>query len=252
MSKNGHAIIVGGAGGIGSAIAHRLASDGYQITVADLHADRAQAVAASLPGDGHGAVVIDATDEAGVDAALEAIDRKTPARVLVIASGGMVTAPGQPANILHLTTAEWNKGIDFNLNAVFLCLRKFGQLRAAKRVDQARIIVIGSGLGQRPEPGLEACYAASKAAIFGLVRQAAVDFSQIGVTVNTVAPGPIATEAMLQHTTEDIRQFLAAPSVLKRLGTPEEVSAGVAYLASVDAGYVTGATLDINGGIHMH
>lgn len=252
MSANGHAIIVGGAGGIGSAVARRLASEGYQITIADLNLDHAKSLLPSFEGSGHEAVQMDVTNDASVDAALDAIEAREPARVLVVSTGGMVTPPGQMGNIATLSTADWNKSLVLNVNGVFFCLRKFAQLRGANRVDQARIIVIGSGLGQRPEPGLEGSYATSKAAIFGLVRQAAVDFSQAGITVNTIAPGPIATEAMLRYTTEEVRTSLAAPSVLKRLGTPEEVSSGVAFLASQDSGYITGTTLDINGGIHMH
>lgn len=252
MGVNGHAIIVGGAGGIGSAIARRLATDGYQITLADVNLDHARSLLPSLQGKNHDAVQMDVTSDASVDSALEAIDVRSPARVLVIASGGMVTPPGQVGNTATLSTADWNKSFTLNVSGTFFCMRKFAQLRGANPIAQSRIIVIGSGLGQRPEPGLEASYATSKAAIFGLVRQAAVDFAQTGITVNTVAPGPIATEMMIRYTSEEMRTFLAAPSVLKRLGTPEEVGAGVAYLASLEAAYVTGTTLDINGGIHMH
>lgn len=252
MSANGHAIIVGGAGGIGTAVSRRLASEGYQLTIADLNLDHAKALVSSFDGSGHEAIQMDVTSDVSVDAALDAIEARSPARVLVVSSGGMVTQPGHVAHIATLSTDDWNKSIALNLSGVFFCLRKFGQLRQANPVPQSRAIVIGSGLGQRPEPGLEASYATSKAAIFGLVRQAAVDFAQTGMTVNTIAPGPIATEIMLRFTTEEVRNILAAPSILKRLGTPEEVGSGVAFLASPEAGYITGTTLDINGGIHMH
>lgn len=251
MSVQGHAIIVGGAGGIGSAIARRLATDGYQLTIADVDLAAAQSLVSSLGSGGHDAVQIDVTDDLSVDRALDAVEARSPARVLVIASGGMVSKPGM-TNVTTMTTADWNKGIALNLNGTFFCIRKFGQQRRDAPLEHGRIIVIGSGAGQRPEAALEAVYAASKAAVMGLVRQAAVDFGPGTMTVNTVAPGPIATEAMLRYTPEDIRTLLAAPSVLKRLGTPEEVGAGVAFLASKEASYITGTTLDINGGIHMH
>lgn len=251
MSANGHAIIVGGAGGIGSAIARRLAADGYQITLADVNLAAAKDLLPSLHGAGHDAVEIDVTNDKSVDSALDAVEARSPARVLVVASGGMVSKPGT-ANVTTMTTEDWNKGIALNLNGTFFCIRKFGQQRRANPIEHGRIIVIGSGAGQRPEAALEAVYAASKAAVMGLVRQAAVDFGAGTMTVNTVAPGPIATEMMLRYTPEDIRTMLAAPAVLKRLGTPEEVGAGVAFLASPEASYITGTTLDINGGIHMH
>lgn len=251
MSENHHAIIVGGAGGIGSAIGRRLAADGYQITVADVNLDAARSVLPSFDGDGHDAIAIDVTNDSSVDSALDAIEARAPARVLVIASGGMVSIPGT-ANVTTMTTADWNKSMALNLDGTFFCIRKFGQQRLANPVEHSRIIVIGSGAGQRPDGALEAAYAASKAAVMGLVRQAAVDFGQRSLTVNTVAPGPIATEAMLRHTPPEMQTMLAAPAVLKRLGTPEEVGAGVAFLASPEASYITGTTLDINGGIHMH
>lgn len=251
MNENHHAIIVGGAGGIGGAIASRLAADGYRITVADVNLDAAKNMLPTLDGEGHDAIAIDVTSDESVDSALDAVEARAPARVLVIASGGLVSMPGT-ANIITMTTTDWNKSMALNLNGTFFCIRKFGQQRLANPVEQSRIIVIGSGAGQRPEAALEVAYAASKAAVMGLVRQAAVDFGQRSITVNTVAPGPIATEAMLRHTPEEMRTMLAAPSVLKRLGTPEEVGSGVAFLASPEAAYITGTTLDINGGIHMH
>lgn len=251
MSENRHAIVVGGAGGIGGAIARRLAADGYQITVADVNLNAAENLLPSLDGDGHDAIAIDVTNDGSVDSAFDAIEARAPARVLVIASGGLVSMPGM-SNVTTMTTTDWNRGIALNLNGTFFCIRKFGQQRLANPVEQSRIIVIGSGAGQRAEAALEAAYAASKAGVMGLVRQAAVDFGQAGITVNTVAPGPIATEAMIRHTPPEMQTMLAAPSVLKRLGTPEEVGAGVAFLASPEAAYITGTTLDINGGIHMH
>lgn len=252
MTDKGHAVIVGGAGGIGSAAARRLAAEGYAVTLADVNLDRAKSLIGGFEGEGHDAVQIDVLDDKSVDAALEAIDARAPIRVLVISTGGMVTMPGQIRTMADLTTEQWSRSLALNVHGVFYCIRKFALLRQANRVDQARIIVIGSGLGQRPEPGLEGCYATSKAAIFGLVRQAAVDFGPAGISVNTIAPGPIATEELLKHTPKEVQDFLAAPAVFKRLGTPEEVANGVAFLAAPEAGFITGTTLDINGGIHMH
>lgn len=251
MSENRHAIIVGGAGGIGSAIGRRLAADGYRITVADVNLSAAKNVLTSLDGEGHDAIAIDVTKDESVDGALDVIEARAPARVLVIASGGMISQPGT-STIMTTTTADWNSSMALNLGGTFFCIRKFGQQRLAHPVEQARIIVIGSGAGQLPEPPTEVAYAASKAGIMGVVRQAAVDLAHASLTVNTIAPGPIATEAMMRHTPAAMRAILAAPSVLKRLGTPEDVSAGVAFLASPESAYITGTTLDINGGIHMH
>lgn len=251
MSGNDHAVIVGGAGGIGSAVARRLARDGYRITLADINLDAARGVLPTLDGEGHEAVRIDVLSDVSVESALDEIEARAPARVIVIASGAMVTMPGS-TNVTTMTTADWNKGLAINLTGTFFCMRKFGGQRLANPIENARIIVMASGAGQRADHGLEVVYAAAKAAVIGLVRQVAFDFGQASITVNSVAPGPIATEILLRHTPEPVKQMLVAPSVLKRLGTPEEAAAGVAFLASPEASYVTGTTLDINGGIHMH
>lgn len=252
MSENLHAIIVGGAGGLGSAIARRMAAEGYQITIADLDLERAKSILPSLAGEAHEAVQMDVTSDESVDAAFDAIEARSPARVLVVSSGGLVADVSQELRITNMATSDWNKSLSYNLNGVFFCVRKFGQLREANPIEHGRIIVMGSGAGQKAGVSLEIGYTASKAAVIGLVRQAAFDLAAAGLTVNTVAPGPIATEMMLRHTTEEIRAVLAAPSVLKRLGTPEEVGAAVAFLASTESAYITGTTLDVNGGIHMH
>lgn len=252
MSENLHAIVVGGAGGLGSATARRLAADGYRVTIADLDIDRANSVLLSLGGSGHQAIQMDVLNDESVDAAFDAIEARSPARVLVVASGGPLTGVSRALSITNMATADWNKSLTYNLNGVFFCVRKFGQLREANPIEHGRIIVIGSGAGQSAGVSLEIGYTASKAGVIGLVRQAAFDLAAAGLTVNTIAPGPIATEVMLRHTTEEIRAVLAAPSVLKRLGKPEEVGAAVAFLASPEAAYITGTTLDVNGGIHMH
>lgn len=251
MADGNHAIIVGGAGGIGSAIARRLARDGYTVTLADIDQEAARKLALELEGEGHEAVGIDVASEASVDGTLDAIEARAPARVLVIASGGMVTRPGS-TTVATMSTADWNRGIALNLSGTFFCMRRFAAQRLANPLENARIIVIASGAGQRPDHGLEVVYSAAKAAVMGLVRQVAFDFGPASITVNAVAPGPIATEVLLTHTPEPVKQMLIAPAVLKRLGTPEEAAAGVAFLASPEASYITGTTLDINGGIHMH
>src|ERR1044072_5306700 len=94
MSANGHAVIVGGAGGIGSAIARRMASEGYQIILADLNLDLSKSLLPSLEGSGHDAVQVDVTNDASVDAAFDEIEARTPARVLVVSTGGVGTPPG--------------------------------------------------------------------------------------------------------------------------------------------------------------
>lgn len=254
MKQNRNAIVVGGAGGIGESVCRRLAHDGYRVTVADVQLDAAQAVLRSLDGEGHEAVQIDVTDDSSVELAFDGVEARSPAAVLVIAHGGpliVMKGPGLPS-VATMTPAEWTKSIAYNLTGFFLCMRKFSQQRLAHPLEHSRIINLSSGVGQSPTPGLDLSYGTAKAAIIGLTRQAAFELAHAGITVNSVAPGPVGTAKFFQET--DARFVAAVESVipLKRIGLPEEIAAGVAYLASPDASYITGTTLDINGGSHMH
>lgn len=254
LKQNRGAIVVGGAGGIGSAVCRRLAKEGYRVTVADVQLAGAQSVLGALAGPGHEAVQIDVTDPASVEAAFDAVEKRAPAAVLVIAVGGplmVMKGPGPPT-VATMTPAEWSQSIAYNLTGFFLCMRKFSQLRLAQPLDHSRIISLSSGVGQVATPGLDLSYGTAKAGIIGLTRQVAFELSASGITVNAVAPGPIGTQKFIEGTDAHFVAAATAMIPLKRLGTPEEVAGSVAYLASTDASYITGSTLDINGGIHMH
>lgn len=252
MSETRRAIVVGGAGGIGTDICRRLATEGYRVVVADRDGDRAEQVLASLEGSGHSVSRFDITDDAQVDAAFDAAEADGTLAILVIASGGLLVDFRALPNIAAMTTDDWTKTIAYNLTGVFFCLRKFAQLRIANPVEHGRIIALSSGVGQIAGSPTDVGYVSSKAAIIGLVRQVAFDLKHVGVTVNTVAPGPVGTPEFYRNTTEQARAGAASVTLLNRLGTPEEVGAGVAFLASREASYITGTTLDINGGAHMH
>lgn len=253
MDENRGAIVVGGAGGIGGDVCRRLAAEGYRVTIADLNLEGAQEVLRSLAGTGHDVVQVDVTKDSEVDAAFDSIEARAPARVLVITVGGptVVKEPGL-ATIAAMMPPEWKKSIDYNLTSFFLCMRKFAQLRLAHPLKHARIISLSSGAGQAPGAPLDLGYVAAKAAIIGLTRQVAFELATAGITVNTVAPGPVGTPEFFNRSNEHVMAAISALIPLKRLGTPEEVGAGVAFLASTGASYITGTTLDINGGGHMH
>jgi NAD(P)-dependent dehydrogenase (short-subunit alcohol dehydrogenase family) len=252
MTDRRSAIVVGGAGGLGSAICRRLAADGYRIAAADLNLEGAQDVVGSLPGDGHQAVRLDVTSDAEIDAVFDAVEARYPISVLVVTSGGLVSDPRTRSSFSAMTTPDWRRTIAYNLDGMFFCMRKFAQLRLANPLPDGRIITMASGAGQFAGTPTDMGYVASKAAVIGMTRQAALELARVGVTVNTIAPGPIGTPEFNRNTTEQIRAAAAGVTVVNRLGTPEEIARGVSFLASPDQSYVTGTTLDINGGSHMH
>lgn len=252
MNANRGAVVIGGAGGIGSGICRRLAAEGYRVTVADYNLDRARDTLASLVGEGHEIVQVDVTKDDEVDAAFDAIEARFPPSVLVVASGGLVTGRQPPPTVDAMTTPEWDRTIAYNLTAVFYCVRKFAQVRLARPLEHSRIITLTSGAGQTAGTPTDMGYVCSKAAIIGMTRQAAFELAKAGITVNTVAPGPVGTPEFYRNTNEQVRAATAGVTLVKRLGEPEEVAASVAYLASIEASFVTGTTLDVNGGAHMH
>lgn len=251
MTERSRVIVVGGAGGIGGDVSRRLAASNYRVVIADFNVDRAQDVLATLDGDGHEAIAIDVTDAGTIDAAFAGVEAAAPAQALIVASGGPVVHLGQGVNIATMAIADWEKTLSLNLTGVFACVQAFARLRIANPIDDARIVILGSAAGLMPGSGTDVAYGVSKAAIFALARQAAYELASAKITVNVVAPGPVITPEFLHNTTEQIRAGIASQSVLKRLATPDEVSASIAFLLSPEASYITGSTIDINGGIHM-
>ena len=252
MIEDRVALIVGGAGGIGAAVCERLASEGYSLAVADLNIAQAEAVVGRLAGANHRAVKLNATDPDEVETCFDAIEAERPSAVLVVVSGGVF--PGEPLlpNIAEMDLQRWDLTIKLNLTSVFYCLRKFARQRFARPLDDMRIVIFGSGAGQVPGANADPAYIAAKAGIIGMNRQAAMDLGSIGCTVNTLAPGPIATPAFRRSMSAENQAAIAQVGVLNRIGTPEEVAHGVAFLVSREASNITGTTLDINGGGHMH
>lgn len=252
MTEDRVALVAGGAGGLGTAVCEQLAAAGYVVVVADIDLPRAEAVAAGLAGNGHRAIRLDTTDAEDVEACLDQVEEDSPAAVMVILAGGVIPGEQLLPNIAEMDLQRWEATIKLNLSSVFYCLRKFAQQRFARPLQDMRIVVFGSGAGQVAGAKADPAYIAAKAGIIGMVRQAAMDLGRIGCTINTLAPGPIATPAFHASMSAENKLAIAQVGVLNRIGTPEEVAHGVAFLVSRDASNITGTTLDINGGAHMH
>ncbi len=149
--------------------------------------------------------------------------------------------------MMRMSDEEWQQVIDVNLTSTFRLCR--GALRGMMKARWGRIVSITSVVGAAGNPG-QANYAAAKAGIAGMSRALAREVASRGITVNCIAPGFIAT-AMTDKLTDDQKEKIAAQIPAGRMGTPEEIAAATLYLASAEAGYVTGATLHVNGGMGM-
>lgn len=237
----GCALVTGASRGIGAAIARALASDGWSVGV-NYRADRegAERVVAAIEADGGRAIALagDVSSPQAPDELFEAVESRFGHPVLVLVNNAGVNRDDL---VPSLGDAEWAEVIETDLSAAFRLTRR--ALRGMIRARSGRIINVSSVVALRANPG-QANYAAAKAGLIALTKTAAVEVARRGVTVNAVAPGWIET-AM----TAEVPTGLLAAVPARRAGRPEEVAACVRFLASEEAGYVTGAVLTVDGGL---
>jgi 3-oxoacyl-[acyl-carrier protein] reductase len=250
------ALITGGASGLGLATARRLAADGLTVAIADLRADAAREAAAGI-GPGHLGLQVDVAQEESVQALFKAVETQLgPVAVLACFAGLLSTAP-RPGRLplVELGVDEWDRLMAVNGRGTFLCVREMLRRRATgARVEHGRIVTVASLAGQVGGQQSGAAYSASKGAVLSLSKVAAREAAPLGITVNTIAPGPIDTPMLAQTVAEgngDQKYLGVAQVPLGRIGTPDEIATAVSYLVSPGAGFVTGATLDVNGGMSM-
>ena len=236
------ALVTGGASGIGAAIARRLAAEGASVAVGDVNADGAGEVAAEISGD---AVDLDVTDLDSAKAAIEGIGTLD---ILVNNAGT------DEFGFFHQTTpAQWQKVIAVNLNGVLNCT--YAALPSMQEAGYGRIVNIASEAGRVGSKG-SAVYSAAKGGVISFTKVMAREGARFGINVNGIAPGPIETPLLMQalefgEIGEKIIENMKAGTQLRRMGTPDEVAAAVAFFASDDASYVTGEILGVSGGMGM-
>jgi 2-hydroxycyclohexanecarboxyl-CoA dehydrogenase len=236
------ALVTGGAGGIGAATARRLAAEGAEVIVGDLNADGAGEVADEIDAT---AVALDVTDLASAQAA---IDGAGGVDILVNNAGT------DEFGFFHQTTPEqWQKVVAVNLTGVFNCT--FAALPAMQEAGYGRIVNIASEAGRVGSKG-SAVYSAAKGGVISFTKVMAREGARFGINVNGIAPGPIETPLLMQalefgEIGEKIIENMKAGTQLRRMGTPVEVAAAIAFFASDDASYVTGEILGVSGGMGM-
>ena len=240
--KNKSALITGASGGIGSAIARKLHAAGAKVALSGTRQEPLESLANDL---GEKAYILpcNLNDMAAVEALpKQAIDALGSLDILVNNAG--ITRDNL---FMRMSDEEWQSVINVNLTATMKLCK--GALRGMMKSRWGRIINISSVVGATGNPG-QGNYAASKAGMVGMSKSLAYEVASRGITVNVVAPGFIAT-AMTDKLADDRKEAILAQIPAGRIGAAEDIASAVGYLASDGAGYVTGSTLHVNGGMAM-
>jgi 2-hydroxycyclohexanecarboxyl-CoA dehydrogenase len=236
------ALVTGGAGGIGSATARRLAAEGAEVWVADLDESGAATVAADIGGH---AMQLDVTDYEATEAAIGS----TGGLDVLINNAGT-----DEFGFFNQTTPEqWARVIAVNLTGVLNCTH--AALPAMQEAGYGRIVSISSEAGRVGSKG-SAVYSAAKGGVIAFMKVIARENARYAITANSIAPGPIETPllmgaAQLGEMGEKLIETMKGATQMRRLGTPDEVASAIAFLAAEESSYVTGETLGVSGGLGM-
>ncbi|MCZ4270967.1 3-oxoacyl-[acyl-carrier-protein] reductase [Maritalea porphyrae] len=236
------ALVTGASGGIGRAIAQKLAEKGAEVALSGTRVEKLEEVAASIPGKTH-ILPCNLSD-------LDAVDKLIPSAIE--AMGGLdilVNNAGITRDniFMRMKDSEWDEVIAVNLTAAFRLSRAAVKVMMKQRAG--RIIGITSVVGVAGNPG-QGNYAASKAGLIGMSKAIAQEVASRGITINTIAPGFIAS-AMTDELNDKQRDTILGTIPAGRLGNADEIAASAVYLASDEAAYVTGQTIHVNGGMLM-
>ena len=239
--SNQVAVVTGGARGIGWATAQALAAAGAAVAIVDIDAVEAQAAAARLGARSAIGVSADVSDEESVRAMIARVIEWHPRIDILVHCAGI----GLEKLFLETSLEEWNRLIRVDLTGTFICCREVASEMVSQRYG--RIVTLASTAGVRGGTG-RAAYGAAKGGVITLTKVMAVELAPFGVTVNTLAPGAIETELVRRMHSDTTRRVYKRAIPMDRYGTAEEVAASALFLASRDAGYITGQVLGIDGG----
>ncbi len=237
------ALVTGASGGIGGAIAAALVAQGATVALSGTRVDALEKMAATLNGK---AVITPAnlSDKASVEALAKEAEAKLGGRVDILVNNAGLTKDGLA---MRMKDEDWQSVLDVNLTAAFILSRAL--MRNMMKNRWGRIVSITSVVGVTGNPG-QANYAASKAGLIGMSKSLAQELASRNITVNCVAPGFIAT-AMTDALNDEQKAAINSKIPAGKMGAADDIAAAVLYLASTEAGYVTGQTLHVNGGMAM-
>ena len=235
-----HAVITGGAVGLGFAIAQRMLASGAQVTLWDRNAQALEDARSRL-GDGVATVLVDVADHASVVAAVGQTRALRDSVDILVNSAG-ITGPN--VKLWDYPPEDWVQVQQVNLNGLFFCCREIVPLMRSQ--NYGRIVNIASVAGKDGKPNASA-YSASKAAVIGLTKSLGKELADTGIRVNCVTPAAVKTAIFDQMSAEHIA-FMLSKIPMGRFGTPEEVAAMVAWLSTEDCAFSTGAVFDLSGG----
>ena len=237
------ALVTGASRGIGAAIADELAARGATVFGTATSDGGAEAIGARLAGKGGHGRRLDVTDAAAVDALIDAIGKESgPVSILVNNAG--ITRDNL---LMRMKDEDWQAILDTNLTSVYRTCKAV--MRSMMKARRGRIVNIASVIGATGNAG-QANYAAAKAGIIAFSKSLAKEIGSRNVTVNVVAPGFIDTD-MTRDLPQEAKDAMLGQIALGRLGEPADIARAVAFLAGPDAGYITGETLHVNGGMYM-
>jgi 3-oxoacyl-[acyl-carrier protein] reductase len=237
------ALVTGASRGIGAAIAHERAARGATVVGTATSDSGAGAIAARLAGKGGHGRKLDVTDAAAVEALIDAIGKEFGAISILVNNAGIT----RDNLLMRMKEEDWQAILDTNLTSVYRTSKAV--MRGMMKARKGRIVNIASVIGATGNAG-QANYAAAKAGIIAFSKSLAKEIGSRNVTVNVVAPGFIDTD-MTRELPEDARNAMLGQIALGRFGEPADIARAVAFLAGPDAGYITGETLHVNGGMYM-